>query len=302
MPFRRDSAFGQRIYAYGWALFAMSRPSQLAAVTLVYLLGAGIARANAVPINMEAFVIGYLALIPVSASIHYVNEYADHETDALTVRTPFSGGSGALQASGLPRRLALQAGWGALIGGMILALYGWNTGVLSPLALVVLALGAFFGWMYSLKPLALAWRGWGELDNAALGGLLLPLYGYVALSGHMDWWVVKVCVPFFLLVFVNLLAVTWADREADAAVGKFTLATRWSLRQLRFLYWVVVVGAYVLVVLLLPPVVAGMSFIAAPVSIWGGLTYTRQHSPLPTVAAMMVMLFAQLGGWLIVGG
>ena len=45
---------------------------------------------------------------------------------------------------------------------------------MNPIAVHVLSLGAFFGWMYSVRPFALAWHGWGEVDNAALGGVLLP--------------------------------------------------------------------------------------------------------------------------------
>ena len=75
-------------------------------------------------------------------------------------------------------------------------------------AWVVLVIGAFGGWMYSLPPLALSWRGWGELTNALLGGTLLPLYGYVTLSGRVEWTFLLVCLPFTLLAFANLLAVT----------------------------------------------------------------------------------------------
>ncbi len=43
---------------------------------------------------------------------------------------------------------------------------------------VPLALGTFLGWMYSLPPLALAWKGWRELDNAVMAGIALPLFGF----------------------------------------------------------------------------------------------------------------------------
>jgi len=58
--------------------------------------------------------VGLAALLPVSAGVHYANEYADYLTDRLTTRTLFSGGSGALAEMGLPQRSALWAAWGAL--------------------------------------------------------------------------------------------------------------------------------------------------------------------------------------------
>ncbi|MFU8870292.1 MAG: prenyltransferase, partial [Natronococcus sp.] len=100
-----------------WALWAAARPSQLALIVLVYALGIGKAAAEASlmrdgstlqldgdqPAFLELVVVGAIALIPVSVAIHYANEYADADTDALTERTPFSGGSGALERTGLPR-------------------------------------------------------------------------------------------------------------------------------------------------------------------------------------------------------
>ena len=77
-------------------LFRSSRPTQLLVVTMVYALGIVIALAKGIPYDLTAVLWGFAALIPISTSIHYINEYADYETDGLTKQTPFSGGSGAL--------------------------------------------------------------------------------------------------------------------------------------------------------------------------------------------------------------
>lgn len=299
LPSRRELAVQIR------ALVAMSRPSQLGAVTVVYLLGVAIARAYGHELDITTLIWGFAALLPVSASIHYANEYADAETDALTTRTMFSGGSGSISELGISRNLALKAAWGALMVGALIALVGFASGYLGVLFLALLAIGAFFGWMYSLPPLALAWRGWGELDNALLGALLLPLYGYATASGVIDWAAALAIVPFTAIAFVNLLAVTWPDREADAAVGKFTLATRWPIRRLRLLYGLVAVSVYLILFSLpadiLPPLVKWSSLLALPFLIWGAVAYTRWRNPFPTVAAMMVLAFVQLGVWWVVG-
>ncbi len=117
-------------------------------------------------IALPAFTFGLVVVLLV---IHYANEFADYETDSLTRRTPFSGDSGALPESGLTPGMALKAAWLALFVGSVLGTLGMVLGLMSPTALAVLVWGAFWGWMYSLRPLALAWRGWGELDNAMLG-------------------------------------------------------------------------------------------------------------------------------------
>lgn len=283
------------------ALFAMSRPLQLVAVTIVYLVGIAIAGAMKIELSTQAAVWGYVALIATSASIHYANEYADYETDTLTTRTPFSGGSGALPETGLPRRLALRAAQVTLAVGVALATAGFVLGVLGVAAVGVLLAGAFFGWMYSLPPLQLAWNGWGELDNAALGGVLLPVYGFTVQAGYIDLAAIAVCLPFGALVFINLLATTWPDRAADAQVGKYTLATQWPTARLRILYGVGALAAFGLLLVmgnwLVPPLVLAAALLPVPIVLWGWSVYTRWENPFPTVFAMVVMMNAYLLSW-----
>jgi 1,4-dihydroxy-2-naphthoate octaprenyltransferase len=279
----------------------MARPTQLIAVTLVYLLGTVIAVASGHNLDQDAFWWSYAALILISMSIHYANEYADYDTDAITKRTPFSGGSGALHYTGLERHIALQAARTTLIIGFSVHVLCLASEQCSPTGSGVLAFGAFFGWMYSLKPLKLAWRGWGELDNAALGGVVLPSYGYVTQSNRLDWEIVALMLPFGCLVFINLLATTWADREADAQVGKYTLATRYRVQQLRILYGFIAGLTFLLLLLLsqtlMPTNVALGSTVILPLTIWGMIAYTRVQNPFPTVAAMVVFLGVQLFAW-----
>lgn len=281
-----------------WAWWAMLRPLQLLAVLVVALTGAFVAAAQGAPLQWRPLLDGLLVLLPVAASIHYTNEYADVETDALTRRTPFSGGSGALVAVAVERSLVLAMAcvWlglgisGALLFGLPLT------------AVVVLLLGAFGGWMYSLPPLKLAWRGWGELDNALLGGLLLHVYGYTLQAGRVDVSIVLVALPFTALTFINLLATTYADRTADAQVGKYTLATLWPVARLRTLHRAVGALALVLLLLLvalgiLPSQMLLMLPVVLPLLLWGAATYTRWHSPAPTVYTMIAMLVGQLLIW-----
>jgi 1,4-dihydroxy-2-naphthoate octaprenyltransferase len=282
-------------------LFSMSRPTHLLLIAFVYLFGTVIALADGASLEVSTFWIGLFVLIPLSASVHYANEYADFETDSLTNRTLFSGGSGALPKSGLPRIIALRAAWGAVSVGSLIALLAIVRGSLSALSLGILLIGTLFGWMYSLKPLALGWRGLGELDNAVLGGVLLPLYGYVVQAGRFEAWVIVALLPFGGAVFINLLATTWPDRAADLQVGKRTLATRMPTGYLRVLYWSFALAIVISVILLLhrvlPVEVVFGSLLISPVLLWGGLRYTRQHSPFPTATAMVLLLAAQFVGW-----
>jgi 1,4-dihydroxy-2-naphthoate octaprenyltransferase len=277
----------------------MSRPDQLLLVAGVYALGATIAVAGGADPAPGAGIAGLVALLPVAASIHYANEYADYHADLLTVRTPFSGGSGALPQTGLSRRLALQAAVATLVTGVVVAVWclGHGLGVTS---LALLGTGAALGWGYSVGP-RLAWHGLGELDNAVLGGLLLPLYGFAVQTGRVTVDAALACVPFAAVVFCNLLATQWPDRQADAAVGKRTLATRLSARHLRGLYLAggaLYLGSlFALAGAALPVVVVAASLLVAPLVAWGGVTLGRRRSPFPAVAAMVALAALQWAAW-----
>lgn len=282
-------------------LFKMSRPAQILLLTGVYIFGSIITVALGSSLNMAAFTIGLLAFIPTCASIHYANEYADFDTDALTERTPYSGGSGALSESGMPRRMALIAAWISLLIASILAVISWFMGLLSPMALVILVLGVFLGWMYSLPPLALAWHGWGEVTNAFLGGMLVPVYAYAVQTGTVSREIILASLPFSMLVFNNLLASQWPDRLADAAVGKRTLVTRWSAQRLSWIYFAVASIAYLSLLLyqgsIFPSPVVWSSFLVLPMVIWGGLDFIHGRSPFSSVAAMVFLLIVQTAAW-----
>jgi len=284
-----------------WALWALSRPSQLALIVLVYALGALIPIGEGSP-SYTALSGGLLALVPVAASVHYVNEYADYETDRLTEPTPFSGGSGALHRTGLPSRFAFRAAWPALGVGLVAAVVCFRHGLSLP-AFALLVLIAAVGWQYSVG-IALVYRGYGEITNAVLGGLLLPLYGAAVQTGGFQPRVALAMVPFTVLVGVNLLATHWPDREADAAVGKRTLVTRWEPSRLRRTYAALTALAFLSLVALtgwiLPLAVTAASLPAFVVALWGYRQYTRQRSPFPAVAAMVTLAVCQTGGWLYV--
>lgn len=283
----------------------MARPLIMLSVVLVYVAGTVIAWSKGVAFDGVSFTWGLAAVLVALLSIHYTNEFADFETDALTQRTPFSGGSGVLPSGRVSRQVAWIAAWVMLILSLLVAGVAWITDIFPFISVVVLVLGLFGGWMYSLPPLKLAWRGWGEIDNAILGGLLLPMFGYSVQSGQIDWLIVSACLPFTILVFVNLLATTWPDRHADTQVGKYTLATRLPTQTLRWIYVIAVSLSLVLLLLiprsLLPEVVVLMGLPALPFLIWGGVTYTRRESPFPMVAAMMTLLVGHMAGWLIIG-
>jgi 1,4-dihydroxy-2-naphthoate octaprenyltransferase len=258
-----------------------------------------------VDLEVNRVVLSFIISMMGSASIHYTNEYADYETDALTTRTPYSGGSGILPSGMVPKSLALKAAWVSLIIGLLVQLFAVLNGAHPWLALTVLFLGAVGGWMYSMPPLRLGWRGWGEVVNALLGSNLLPFYGYVTTSGNFDCKILLACLPVTLIAFTNLLAVTWPDRSSDEFVGKRTFATRWTPRRLRLVYRISIIACFTSLILLegwiLPKEIIYSSLLALPLLIWGAKTYTRNEISIATVYGMVVMIAAQTVAWFSLG-
>ena len=293
------------------ALWRLSRPSQIALIALVYAFGVAMAYGHGHGGAAGAPRVGFglAALLPVAASVHYANEYADVETDALTDRTRFSGGSGALVETDLPRGLALRAA--VVAGGLGLALIavgvaGEATGLgdgslLTPTAAALLAGILVVGWQYSVGPLRLAWNGLGAPANALLGGVALPRYGFAVVAGEVTAAAALATLPFGAAVFVNLLETTWPDRRADAAVGKRTLATRWSPRRLRAAYGLggatAAVAAAALAGRVLPPVVTAATLLPLVGLIPGFRRFTRREEPLPAVATMVALAAATTVAW-----
>jgi 1,4-dihydroxy-2-naphthoate polyprenyltransferase len=302
-----------------WALWAAARPSQVALVLVVYLLGVGLATTGPSMVVAEptadtsaaasrrllaSALSGAIALVPVAVTIHYANEYADSETDALTDRTPFSGGSGALVRTGLPASFLRSATVAALATTAVVMAAVVLTGV--PVGAVVLLLTILgLGLAYSLPPPALVRRGVGEAVNATLGGIALPLYGVAVVATPRATAVLAV-VPFSLVVGCSLLATHWPDREADAATGKRTLAVRWSPARIRRAYATLAVAAAVATAGAwiggaFPDVVALAHLASAPFLVRGGVVLTRRRSPLPAVLAMVTLALATAVAWWWVG-
>ena len=305
MPGARVSVDGSRpvstarVTARG--LWRMSRPDQVLVVVAVYGAGVAAGAATTTVWTWAGAVWGLAAVVCVAVSVHLANEYADSDTDAVTERTRFSGGSGALSDLGLDRRVPLHGAWASGGAGVALALLATLLGAWSLLALALLLIGLAGGWLYSLGRRPLSRHGWGEVANAVLGGWLLPLLGVAVVAGQVGLADVALFVPFTLVVFVNLLETQWADRDADLRCGKRTLVTRLSPDQARGLALAVTVSAYcglaVFVPAPLPGLVGAASLLALPLSVWAVMSITRRRTPLPAVLAMLVMLGAQAAAW-----
>lgn len=305
IPNRQDPS--TRPMPWPRALLLMTRPAQIVLIGLIFVVGVLLAlwRGADASGQLTTFGLALLLLVMASAAVHLANEVADEATDLLARRTPFSGGSGALEASGLrskvPRTLALTLS-------VVVVVVALVARPLSPAATVLLLLGLVGGLAYSLWPVAAMRRGWGEPLNAVLGAMLLPLYGVAVGAGGIAPLDAVAFTPFLFVTFASVLATAWPDREADAVTGKRTMQVRLRPATLRRIA-LGSVAAFIVSTLAsaltgaLPLALAGL--LVTPPLMLGLARYTKIRSPAANVAAMVGWVLisgAVLIGSLIVGG
>ncbi len=100
---------------YARGAVRMARPFVLLAGVLAYLVGLAYAWFRVGSIDPIAAVYGLLVLMTATMMGHYADEYADLDTDSITRRTWFSGGSGVLPEGRLPPRFALRMALAMLV-------------------------------------------------------------------------------------------------------------------------------------------------------------------------------------------
>ena len=151
-------------------------------------------------------------------AVNALNEYQDFVSglDMLTVKTPFSGGSGALPDNPDAAQYVLFTALTALVissgAGLFLILQqGMPLMLLGVLGVIIVL--AYTRWINRMPWLCLIAPGMGF-------GLLMVMGSYLALTGNIDARVVGLSLVPFFLVNNLLLLNQYPDIEADKAVGR----------------------------------------------------------------------------------
>jgi 1,4-dihydroxy-2-naphthoate polyprenyltransferase len=163
-------------------------------------------------------------------------------------RSPFSGGKRVLVDGLLTRGqtaavAAVAYGLGSSIGLLIAARRDWHV-----LWLGVAGVACAFG--YHARPVALSYRGLGELAVAACYGPLIASGTYLVQRGHVSPQLVAVALPLGLLIAAFLWINELPDAVADRAAGKRTLVVRLGRPRAGRAYAALPAAAFTLIALL----------------------------------------------------
>lgn len=215
----------------------------------------------------------YVLLIIIGAltahiSVNVFNEYFDSKSglDSKTIRTPFSGGSGALQANPSLSNVALRLAWFTLgvtasIGIFFVSVLGWQ---LLPLGLLGLLLLATYTTWWVYNP-------WLCLIAPGLGfGVLMVIGTHFVLTGEYSSVALVASLPVTLLVSGLLLLNQFPDVEADESIGRKHLPiilgfqnSAWVLGGFYLLTYLIVIISVLLKIL---PIYCLLSLATAPLA------------------------------------
>ncbi|NNL84558.1 MAG: prenyltransferase [Myxococcales bacterium] len=181
-----------------------------------------------------------VGLVALHAAVDAINEAGDAISgiDDHTLRTPFSGGTGTIQAGAISAR-------GAYLWGFFCTAVGASIGVwflieVGVALLPILVLGAVSVLAYTHVFLRI---GLGELF-AGLGLGALPILGASMIhSGSVPIQGVAVAIPAFFMTFNLLFLAEFPDAEADRAGGRRHLVILLGRRRAALLYVAVALAA-----------------------------------------------------------
>ena len=207
-------------------ILRMGRPHFLGGGILLFLFGAGIAISGGGIADAQRIAFAYLALFAGQLSVSYSNDYFDAEVDRRAKRTLFSGGSGVLVRRPDLKPVAKKIALLLIAASMAFAIASVAFFGMPAEFLAVAALGNLVGWFYSAPPLKLAYRGLGEISTSFTAGFLMPVTGFLAVAGGINWDFALFSVPLFLCGVSFILSVQAPDAESDRKGGKWTFAAR----------------------------------------------------------------------------
>ncbi len=210
------------------------------------LLGIGTALWREGEISVLHAIVAFVGAVAAHISVNALNEYYDFRSglDARTLPTPFSGGSGTLQARPEAARSALVTGLATLVLVALIGIYFlfvWGLALL-PLGLLGLVLVyTYTNWLTRSPLLCLIAPGLG------FGTLMVMGTDYV-LSGSYTWTAfIASLVPFFLVS--NLLLLNqFPDVEADESVGRRHYPIVIGRRASSLIFGAFLLGTYLAVV------------------------------------------------------
>jgi 1,4-dihydroxy-2-naphthoate octaprenyltransferase len=284
-------------------IMTIARPNFLILSAILGLLGTAIAwyehQEFGGPFNLGYAFLATFGLIVAHASVNIFNDYFDSRSklDTKTQRTPFSGGSGAIQSGLLSEKQALWVGIACLI--IIIPIGVFFTIAVGWLLLPLLAIAIISIILYTPLILRMGYPEW----SAGLGLGVLPVLGaYFVQTGSYTMGAFLASIPSGILVHNLLLLNEFPDAEYDITVkrrtlpisiGKKNAAIFYSVLNIIVYLWIIgtVITKYMPAFTLIGLLTIPLAFKAVD----GSFKYDDRSKFIPAMASnVMTVLLTQL--------
>ncbi|MCB1593335.1 MAG: prenyltransferase [Xanthomonadales bacterium] len=228
-------------------LAAMRLPFLILTPVCIFL-GVSIAIFQGIQVNVSTVILIALAALSSHISVNTLNEYFDFKSglDAMTQRTPFSGGSGALVANPQSLSHVLIVGMFTLCVTVLIGLYFvYQLGFeVLPIGFIgVILIVTYTSWINKSPMICLIAPGLGF-------GILFVVGTVYVLNGEfaqLSWYLAL--VPFFLVN--NLLLLNqYPDIKADQKVGRNHIPIAYGVKTASIIYTVFSILTFGLIIVL----------------------------------------------------
>ena len=215
-------------------------------LSVVLVMIGGAAAWNDGSFKLLLFLVTLFGVTAAHISVNLFNEYSDWRTgvDSKTVRTPFSGGSGNLQAGFLKPSQVRIAAWVALTAAFLTGL--WLTRVSGWPVLVLMAAGGCVTVFYTdyLTKLML-----GEFASGITLGSLVVIGTYYVQTGTFTYGIICASIPPGLLTMGLLFLNEFPDVEADRYGGRKHLVIVLGRKKAAYVYVILLLAVYSVIIL-----------------------------------------------------
>ncbi|HUI90223.1 MAG TPA: UbiA family prenyltransferase [Anaerolineales bacterium] len=219
-------------------ILRLSRPLYLLLAALTYILGAGIAHFLGKLQVPSAFWLGLLGVLFAQLSMSLLAEvFRPFNEPIVDNETPTE--------RRLTRDAALYVSIGALTALAMIAFVLYRDHTLSTSAFLFIAVSLFVLLIYSVPPLRLIDKGFGELLLSIQIAYLSPSVAYLLQAGVYHHLVVFISTPLVLLLLAMLLDFDFPSYSGDMKYERRTLLARLEWERAIPFHHFLVLGAYV---------------------------------------------------------
>lgn len=243
------------------------------------------------------FVLTVIGVVAAHISVNLFNEYSDWRTgiDDLTIKTPFSGGSGALQEGLLKPRKVLIAAWASLLFAFSIGLgLAWNSGWI---ILVFMAAGGLTTVFYSDY---LTRCTFGEISSGITLGSMVVAGAYYVQTGTITPGIIWASIPPGMLTALLLFLNEFPDADADRTGGRRHLVIVLGKSRAAILYVLSLLVMYLILIagILIGKTPAGtiLGLLTSPLALMAAYRALRYHSDTPRlIPALGINVIIVLG-------